>query len=157
MGRLAGRIRAFARLPGPDRVAAVESYAVFWFFVGALKIVPFRRFTRVLGPAGPKHEPAAGGPFERPAPGVRTVARSMRRIARGHPDTCLAQALTGRVMLRRRDHPSEISFGVRAGADGAREFHAWLVHDGVVLTGGGSTPQFSVISTFYDDPTGVGR
>lgn len=85
---------------------------------------------------------------------MQTVARWMRRIARRHPNTCLAQALAGRVMLRRRKHSSLISFGVRQGGATGYEFHAWLVHGGVVLTGGGEARDFNVISTFYDNRSG---
>lgn len=115
------------------------------------KLVPFRRFKRLLGPAGEKDTPGAREPSGTTATEAATVARWMRRIARRHAGTCLAQALAGRVMLRRRGLPSTVSFGVRDTSRGLK-FHAWLVHDDWVITGGGSLPAFSVISTFYDDP-----
>lgn len=150
MSRFAANVRTLARLPWRERVALTESTALFWCFVLALKFVPFRRFRRVLGTVGPKHDPTTPRPDTPVDDDIRTVARWMRRIAKRHPDTCLAQALAGRVMLRRRRLPSLISFGVRADESGRWAFHARLVHDDLVLTGGGELARFSVLSTFYD-------
>ncbi|MCP5027425.1 MAG: lasso peptide biosynthesis B2 protein [Actinomycetia bacterium] len=146
------RIRTFTRLPGRDRVAWAESMALFWWFTVALKLVPFRRFGRLLGPAGDKDAPWDRVPPGPPPDDARIVALWLRRIDRKREDTCLAQALTGRVMMRRRRLPSTVSFGVREATNGDLEFHAWLVHDDWVLTGGGALRSFSVIATFYDDP-----
>ncbi|MCP5026052.1 MAG: lasso peptide biosynthesis B2 protein [Actinomycetia bacterium] len=146
------RIRTFARLPWRDRLAWAESTALFWWFTVALKLVPFRRFKRLLGPTGDKDSPWEREPKGPPPDDARIVSLWLRRIAGKHEDTCLAQALAGRVMMRRRRLPSTVSFGVREGADGDLEFHAWLVHDDWVLTGGGALRAFTVIATFYDDP-----
>ncbi|MCP3939313.1 MAG: lasso peptide biosynthesis B2 protein [Actinomycetia bacterium] len=146
------RIRAFKRRPWRDRIAWAESTALFWWFTVALKLVRFRRFKRLLGPSGEKDIPWEREPSGPLPDDARIVALWLRRIARKREDTCLAQALAGRVMMRRRRLPSTVSFGVREAADGDLKFHAWLVHDDWVLTGGGALRSFSVIATFYDDP-----
>ncbi len=146
------RIRTFTSLPWRDRLAWAESTALFWWFTVALKLVPFRRFKRLLGPAGDKDSPWEREPKGPPPDDARVVSLWLRRIARKHEDTCLAQALAGRVMMRRRRLASTVSFGAREEADGDLEFHAWLVHDDWVLTGGGALRCYSVIATFYDDP-----
>ena len=148
MRSLLRRSRTFLGLSWGDRAAWAESLALFWGFRIALKVMPFRRFRRLLGPAGEKYERARpAGPI---SPEAATVARWMQRISRKHPDTCLAQALTARVMLRRRNLPSTVSFGVRHGSNGEYRFHAWVAQDHRVLTGGGALDTFSVISTHHD-------
>lgn len=151
VSRLLRRLKTFGRMPWRERFAWAESTVLFWWFTVALKVVPFRKFKRLLGPPGDKDQPGAREPEGPPADEVVTVARWMRRIARKHDDTCLAQALAGRVMMRRRKLPSTVSFGVRDD-NGDLKFHAWLVHDDRVITGGGALRSFSVISTFYDEP-----
>ena len=145
------RLGTFARMPWAERFAWAESTVLFWWFTAALKVIPFRRFKRLLGPPGEKDRPGEREPSDPAPPQVRTVARWLRRIARRHDDTCLAQALAGRVMMRRRGLASTVSFGVREDDGGDLKFHAWLVHDDRVITGGGGLRAFSVISTFYDD------
>lgn len=148
MRSLPRRLRTFLALPGGDKLAWAESLTLFWLFRGALRFVPFRRFKRLLGPAGEKYQPARPtGPIP---PEAATIARWMRRIAKRHPDTCLAQALTARMMLRRRNLPSTVSFGVRHGAGGEYQFHAWVAQDHRILTGGGPLGTYSVISTHHD-------
>ena len=134
------RIRTFIQLPVRDKVAALEGIALFWVFKTALQVIPFRRFKRLLGPAGPKDDPASRIPSGPPPPEVVTVWRRLRSMERRHPDTCLVQALTGRVMLRRRNLPSSLSFGVMEDRKSKLRFHAWLVHDDHVLSGGGAAP-----------------
>ena len=150
MGSIPGRIRTFFRLPWRDKAAWAESLILFWAFRVALRAVPFRRFKRLLGPPGEKFS-LPGEPPQRPLdPQAARVARWLRRIEKRHPDTCLAQALVARVMLRRRGLPSTVSFGVRQQEGGEYQFHAWVTHDERVLTGGGALRTYSVISTHHD-------
>ncbi len=57
-------------------------------------------------------------------------------------------------MMRRRGCGSTIAFGVRKRVDGAPVFHAWLAHDGHVITGGEHVEPFSVIAAYRDDRAG---
>lgn len=143
-------------MPGDERRAHAEATALFWYFTIALKVVPFRRFRRVLGAPGLGPDPVRPAPSVPVGREVGLVGRSIRRLARHHPDTCLAQALAGRVMLRRRCLPSTISFGVRGDVDGGHQFHAWLLHGGRIVSGGPAVRSFSVIATFHDEPGGPG-
>lgn len=149
MIRLRRSARVLRGLSWPERVAVVESTLLFWWFSIALKVVPFRSFKRVLGPPGTKDDPAALTSTNAVGDDVQMVTRSVQRIARRHPDTCLAQALAARVMMRRRAQPSRLSLAVRT--DGAaRAFHAWLAQNDCVVSGGDQLEAFSVIATFTD-------
>lgn len=48
---------------------------------------------------------------------------------------CLLQAMAASAMLRRRNLASHVCIGVRRGAGGALEAHAWLVASGGIVTG----------------------
>ncbi|NND03358.1 MAG: lasso peptide biosynthesis B2 protein, partial [Acidimicrobiia bacterium] len=148
MLRLPSRVRRLLDLSWAERLAFAEATALWWFFTIGLKVIPFRRFRRILGSAGPNDERPPRRPGRPVETEARTVARSIGRIARNHPDSCLAQALAARVMMRRRELPSRISLGTLRGDDGEVKFHAWLDHDAWVITGGGQLPSFSVIATY---------
>lgn len=143
------RLRTALGLPSVEWARAAEAAALFHGFRLALRVVPFRRFQGLLGTPGPRDARPEAPPA--PAPGALAVARAIHRAAKAHPDTCLAQALAGRVMLRRRGLPSTVSLGARRG-DGDFAFHAWLRSGGVLLTAGGGPDHFTVLSTFYDPP-----
>ena len=143
------RLRSALRLPPAEIARAVEAAVLFHGFRLALRVVPVRRLVRVLGERGDLDAPPTVA--ERPAASIFAVRRALRRASRGHPDTCLAQALAGRVMLRRRRLPSTLSLGVRE-EGGDLAFHAWLRAGGLLLNTGGGPRQFAVLGTFHDAP-----
>lgn len=65
------------------------------------------------------------------------VAIALRRAARALPwhSTCLIEALAARRMLGRRGLTSSLRIGVRLGANGDVEAHAWVEYQGEVLIG----------------------
>jgi hypothetical protein len=65
---------------------------------------------------------------------VDAVTLAIRRAARRVPASCLAQALVGWWMLRRRAGSSVVRLGVR-GSPRAIAAHAWLERDGRILIG----------------------
>lgn len=144
------RLRTAAGLPVGELARAAEAAALVWGFRLALRVVPLRRFRRVLGDEGPRDVPAR--PPARPDPAVLAVGRALHRVSKSNPRTCLPQALAGRVMLRRRGLPSTLSLGARPGADGPFAFHAWLRSGGVVLNVGGGPERHAVLATYHDDP-----
>jgi len=64
--------------------------------------------------------------------------------------TCLAQALAGARMLRRRDLPGRVALGVARSAEPPRplEAHAWLSSGEEILTGAAEAERFSVVARF---------
>lgn len=51
-------------------------------------------------------------------------------------DTCLPQAMAARVMFNRFGIPVEIKFGVKKGAEGKLQAHAWVFNGEEILIGG---------------------
>ncbi len=61
---------------------------------------------------------------------------------------CLAQAISGKMMLRRRQTPSTLYLGVAKKEDGDLNAHAWLRAGESIILGGGGLERFAVVSTF---------
>lgn len=143
------RVRGALRLPPSELARAVEAVVLFHGFRVALRVVPGARLVRWLGARGPQDAPPEVPAT--PPPDVVAVRRALRRAGRRHPDTCLAQALAGRVMLRRRGLPSTLSLGAREEGD-RLAFHAWLRAGGLLLNPGGGPRDYAVLATFHDAP-----
>ena len=147
------RLRSVLRLPAAERARAVEAAVLFHAFRALVRVVPRRRLRPLFGEEGPPDAVPAAPPA--PPRAVREVRRALERACRATPDTCLAQALAGRAMLRRRGLPSTLSLGVRR-HDGELAFHAWLRAGGVLVNGSAGPGQYRVLSTFYDRPRNWG-
>ena len=61
--------------------------------------------------------------------------------------SCLAQAATGQLLLRRRRASGVVVIGLRAGPEGW-ETHAWLLGRRGALTGGAAATGFTATSVF---------
>ena len=64
---------------------------------------------------------------------------------------CLAQALAGKAMLKRRGVASTLYLGVAKGGEAGLQAHAWLRCGPRILTGGPEMAGFTVISTFAEE------
>ena len=143
-----GRLRSALRLPPGERARALEAAAWFHAYRAVVRLVPRRRLGPLLGVEGPPDARPEAPPA---APEVvRQVRRALERASRATPDTCLAQALAGRAMLRRRGLASTLSLGVRR-ADGDLAFHAWLRSGGALVNGTAGPGVYTVLATYHDD------
>ena len=137
----------FLKKPAPEQALYVE--ATFWLGLSRLAIltVPFRWIAPCLGThmAGSDENDLAAG-----RESVRSVSRAIRTMSRHLPweCKCLAQAISGKIMLRRRRIPSTLYLGVAKKEDGDLNAHAWLRAGDVILLGGGGLERFGVVSTF---------
>ena len=121
---LASRAR---RLTASEWRVLAESAALALMVETALRLVPLARILRAI---------------ERPIPRTVTIDRAAAgRIARlsrwpWHvlpvPATCLRVALVQVAVLRRRQLPAVVRFGVRRAEDHGLEFHAWADCDGPI-------------------------
>lgn len=116
----------------------------------AVAVLPFGWVTRALrqrvGESDAADDPAT-------LRQQRRVAWALRSVARRTPGGrhCLAQALAGKHMLRRRRIASTLYLGVAGGAHTPFEAHAWLRSGSLTVTGGNDLDRFAVIATFCDD------
>ena len=133
-----------------DRWLLVEVFVLLGTAWLALRLIPFRRLARRLGPL--QSETATDAP-----PAQLEQARRVRlAIARVAPHTpwesnCFPQALAAKFWLRRHGIPSTLYLGValnktNVAAPDARgmEAHAWLRCGPLVVTGARGSERFTV-------------
>ena len=118
----------------------------------AIIALPFRWIAPVLGErhrANSLDAPAANSGKITALP-VSRVAWAIWLTGRYTPwrSNCLAKAVAGRLMLRRRGIGSTLYFGMAKDEEGKFEAHAWLSSDGVILTGGAESDRYSVLAKF---------
>ncbi len=115
----------------------------------AVAAAPFRTLARFFG----KQHAETGSEL---APDDLRRVRRIGQLLRASADAvpweckCLTQSVAGRLMLVRRRIPSTLYLGVRSGADGAFEAHAWLRCGSYFVTGGDGHESFTVLTHFAD-------
>ena len=132
-----------------------------WVLLGVMRllllVVPFKRMMTLLGmhvaPESARTPSPAPVPVEPGDPAVGRLPWAISAAMRRTPweSKCLAQALTGAMMLRWRGEPGEVFFGVRpASSAEVRDMtaHAWLVWRGRILTGAGGHEQYAVVAVY---------
>lgn len=143
------RLRKFLDLPRADRGCLLE--AAFWLGLArlALLFLPFRHLAPFLGRQMAQSPEEAGAA---PAQLLERVSWAVAAASRHLPweCKCLAQALTGKAMLRRRGVPSTLYLGLAKG-DAGLQAHAWLRCGAHILTGRQGMAGFTIIATFAED------
>lgn len=147
-------LQKLAALSWADRWLLVQVFVLLGIARLTLKVVPFRRLARHLGPL--QVESVAEAPPEHLAQAWR-MGQAIARVAPRTPWTsnCFPQALAAKFWLRRRGIPSTLYLGValnRAGSDASTspgmEAHAWLRCGSFIVTGGRGNERFTVTARF---------
>lgn len=140
---------------------SIKEYRLFieaWFFLAIGRILifwrPFRKLLPLIGQQVSQEEAEIAG-LDRVASNdlLELIRISIRRACRRSPwrTKCFEQALSARMMLRRRGIKSIVYFGVRKSISDQKETleaHAWLVCSGVVVTGGENNSTFTIVGRF---------
>ncbi|MCC6800815.1 MAG: lasso peptide biosynthesis B2 protein [Anaerolineae bacterium] len=157
---LRARWNSFSRLSTPQKALALE--ALLWLLVSmlAVKLVPFRYWSRFLGAKA-----AADSLDETPEcpDTVREVSQAINRVNRVFRGrfTCLMQATAGKAMLNRRGIPNTLALGARTvraeSAAVIMEAHAWLKCGSFILLGGEAHDRFTVVAQFHSPAPPVSR
>ncbi len=142
--------RKFLALDWRDKLLHLEAWCCLGAVRLALWVVPFRRIAPHLGrqiPPG-QDEPIS----EMPAGAARKIGVAVERMAHHTPweSACLAQAVAGKYMLRRRGLPSRLYLGTRKDETGKLTAHAWLRSGSEIVVGGAGHQTFTVLSAFAD-------
>ncbi|MBI3088629.1 MAG: lasso peptide biosynthesis B2 protein [Candidatus Omnitrophica bacterium] len=114
-------------LPPRGWVALLEIAATaLWVEIG-LRLLPFRRVTRIMLRALPRRTPP-------PQARLDEVTRLASAVFRRAPVTltCLKQTLILGALLARRGVPVNLKIGVAKTAD-TLQAHAWLEQDGLIV------------------------
>ncbi len=143
----AARFVVARRVAGSNRLLLLETAVCLAVARLAVAALPFRWLTRALrqgvGESPGQNDAATLADGER-------VAWALERLRRHvpWPGHCLAEALAGKYMLRRRGIASTLSLGVAKDGKTHLEAHAWLHRGDVVVAGGENLERFTVIGTF---------
>jgi Transglutaminase-like superfamily len=137
------------RRSGAERQLLVEATLWLGLARSAILTIPFRWTTRLFA-LRPGEGDASTDRLSREL--AQRIGWALRVASARSPwqSTCLAQALAGTGMLRRRRIPATLSMGVARSADqlNGMEAHAWLSCAGLILTGGGSHEKYNVVARF---------
>jgi len=140
---------------------SIREYRLFieaWFFLAIARTlifwIPFRKLLPLIGRQLSQEEAdmavsaqvASNDLFE-------LIQISIRRACCRSPwrTKCFEQALSVRMMLRRRGIKSIVYFGVRKSLSDQKETleaHAWLICSGVVVTGSENNSTFTIVGRF---------
>jgi hypothetical protein len=141
------RVHKFWTRSQDERALFLE--AAFWLGLArlAILVLPFRWIAPLLGrnkgESPQKAGTAAVELLDRIAWAVAAASRNVPWECR-----CLAQAMAGKVMLRRRGVSSTLYLGVARGGEPGIQAHAWLRCGKRILTGRQGMAGFSVIASF---------
>ncbi|MGB1249838.1 MAG: lasso peptide biosynthesis B2 protein [Candidatus Promineifilaceae bacterium] len=140
------RTQRYFSAPLQTKYMLVEAAVLLGVSRAIVLLLPFRFFAPYLGQQSSEtsHAPAA--------PQQQIASRVMAMIDMVSPRTpwnsnCLAQAITGKLMLRSRGVPSTLYMGLRNEAAELKA-HAWLRAGDMFVTGGVIASQYKVV-TFY--------
>ena len=146
---LIDKLRRFFRLPLCAQVALIEALVLLAFGRAVVLVFPLQRFEWLLGQ---RHQIANIGDIEL-SRYAGAVARVQHALLAASPHTpwssnCFAQAIAGKLMLRRRRVPSTIYLGIRRKGCQNLEAHAWLNAGETTVCGGTETAPFSIIASY---------
>ena len=134
-------------------------FAEAWIFLAISRCLilfyPFRKLLPLLGQTVNREE--AGQAAVKPVAEkdlLKRIQCSILRAGRRSPwrTKCFEQALTARMMLRKRAIKSVIYFGIRKALPDEKTkiaAHAWLICSGFAVTGGKNNSQFTVVGRFW--------
>ncbi len=143
------RLFLFLRLPQRDKRVFLEA-TICLCRAHLLLLAPFRRVAPLIGRA----EPAVNQSTIALTPDERVVALAIRnalaRAARVLPwrSSCLACAIGGSLMLRRRGMPSVLHLGVQSDPRSDLSAHAWLRCGEIDIVGTEIASEFTPVAAF---------
>lgn len=140
------KAQQFLSLPLQIQVALSEAFVLLGISRGAVLLLPFRYISSFLGTMDGETPPTATDDQLQVA---QQIAHAIALGSRYTPwrSNCLAQAITAKMMLRRRGVDSTLYLGVKK-EDTGLEAHAWLRVGQISVTGGQISLQFHTICRF---------
>lgn len=135
------------RVASSNRLLLLEAAICLALARLGIAALPFRWLTRALGL---RQVEASGQDRAATPPASERVAWALDRMRRRAPwsANCLAQALAGTVMLRRRGVTSTLRLGVVKEGTAHLQAHAWLSSGDVIVAGGQDLERFTPLATF---------
>jgi hypothetical protein len=140
-------LRRFYRISRPRQWLLGEALIALAIARIAMALLPFRRIAAWMGTPGAETPATASVAEIRIA---EEIGWAVGVLARRVPwdGRCLAQAIAGTGMLRRRGLEGTVSFGVCRGGIKELDAHAWLRFGSCMVTGGSGHQRFNTFTTF---------
>ncbi len=149
------KLKDILKYPAREYLFFAEAWLLLAISRSLILFRPFRKLLPLLGKqvSQPEADQAASEPVA-PEELLKMIQISILRAARRSPwrTMCFEQALTARMMLRRRHLKSVIFFGVNINPDETDKkmtAHAWLICSGFTVTGGKKNDMFTVVGRFW--------
>jgi hypothetical protein len=148
-------LRKFSSRSWQERWMFAEAFVLLGVMRAAIVLSPFRKITAHLGLT-----PGASPEVFESALSVKPtdIGWAIQAAAARTPwkSACLAQALTGMLMLGRRGINATLYLGVARDESGAEAMaaHAWLRCGDAILTGAGGVERYAALSSFSRSGSG---
>lgn len=134
----------FFHLSRTERLMVIEAACLLGLARMLVITLPFRWVAKALTRKTPENE------FEMPQKLVVKTAWAISRTSLYTPwkSNCLAKAIAGKYMLRRRRISNTLYLGVAKDEIGEFEAHAWLKCGETIITGGNQLDRYAIVAVF---------
>lgn len=141
-------MRSWLRKPHADRVLLIRALLLVIAVRVGLWVIPFRLLRRMVLKVS---RPAARTSTPDPANIGRISWAVGRASCRVPHASCLTQALAASILLARHGLEADLHIGVAKDAGKKFAAHAWLISQGLVVTGGSEVRQFQPLLVLKGD------
>jgi ribosomal protein L30/L7E len=142
------RFKLFSHYPLSKKLLFFETVCLSLIARTLVFLVPFNYTKRLLG-LKPSENTALKKVNSIVQSGQeRTIWSMINTVHRFLPwrDTCLVQAITAKLLLKRRHSESVIALGLKKIETGELKAHAWLLHQDGVVTGFDENQEFTAVA-----------
>jgi hypothetical protein len=142
------RLKRFLHYPLSKKLLFFETVGLSLMARILVFLVPFNYTKRLLG-----LKPYDNGSLQKINTLVqsgqgKTIESIIKTVHRHFPwrNTCLVQAITAKILLKRRNSEGIIVMGLKKDETGELKAHAWLLHQDGVITGFDENQEFTAVA-----------
>lgn len=133
-----------------DRLLLAETTAILAIASIAIELLPFRRVVGAVTrrSRGNADEAASSSEIVRARWAVEACARRLPwKIV------CFQKGLAMQMLLRRRDVPTALHYGVAQDPERGLSAHVWVTYEGEAIIGGDRAAEYTCLATFPAHPS----
>lgn len=147
-------IKKFFQRPRPEQMLIIYTFSLLGFVRLIIFFIPFKYIAGYLGEQ--MRESQAAEPDN---PYAERTGQVIDQVSRHTPweSKCLVQAITGKMLLRRKGLSNTLYLGVAKNVDSKMIAHAWLRYGAKVVTGECRREDFTVVAKFADFGGGMNK
>ncbi len=138
------KVKSFIRLPWKEKKTVIE-VALLLLYGRILLLLPYRYMKQYFGNYNEIDSDTSVNLGE-----LRRISRYIRKIGDRLPwkCTCLVDAIAAKIMLRRRNIPATIFFGMAKDNDKKITAHAWVKCGDIYVTGEHTEFEYKAVGHF---------